>query len=327
MEAGGRRLGFSVQADLRDAASWGQIGRRAEDAGFEAICVSDHPGTAASPFVALAALAHSTSTIQLGTAVLNLGTWQPLSLAAEVATLQVVSGGRAVLGVGAGHTPAEWTATGRAFPSVAERVERMTEIVDATRALLSGEPVTMRTGHVCLEAAQMRWPAGPKIAVPVLVGGNGTGVLGYGARTADMVELTGLGRTLPDGHLHVPDWEPAAVDRRIMLVGGERGSRNVRLGALVQRVAITDDRLDFLSSFRSTLADLMGDDLAPALSVLLETPYLLVGTEDQVLQQLHSNRDRWGMTRYTVRDDAIDALAPIIERLRSGAASRRSEGK
>jgi alkanesulfonate monooxygenase SsuD/methylene tetrahydromethanopterin reductase-like flavin-dependent oxidoreductase (luciferase family) len=86
-------IGFALQADPGDGASWVRIGRRAENAGFEAICVGDHPGLTASPFVARAALAHSTSTILLGTAVLNLGTWEPLSLAAEVATLHLLSGG------------------------------------------------------------------------------------------------------------------------------------------------------------------------------------------------------------------------------------------
>jgi probable F420-dependent oxidoreductase len=318
-----RAIGFSVQANLADAATWAQLGRRAEDVGFEAICVGDHPGTTASPFVALAALAHSTSTIQLGTAVLNMGTWQPLTLAAEVATLHVLSGGRAYLGVGAGHTPAEWTATGRPFPSVAKRVEHMIEVVDATRALLGGGPVTLRTEHVWLEAAQMRWPPGPSPTIPLLVGGNGTGVLRYGARVADMVELTGLGRTLSDGHLHLPAWDPAAVDRRIARLTAEQDGRNVRVGALVQRVLVTDERLDLLRSFRDELAALMGNDVAPALSLLLETPYLLVGSESEIVQQLHSSRDRWGITRYTVRDSAIDAMAPIIDRLRSGASSRQ----
>lgn len=309
------RIGFAVQAGLDDGPSWAQLGRRAEAAGFEAICIGDHPGTSASPFVALAALTQSTSTIHLGTGVLNLGTWQPLSLAAEVATLQVISEGRTFLGVGAGHTPTEWTAIGQSFPSVGARVEHMIKVVEAARALLRGEPVTTRTEHVCLEAAQLRWPPDQTPTVPLLVGGNGTGVLRYGATAADMVELTGLGRTLPDGHQHVPDWSAQALDRRITLIAGAGGGRDIRLGALVQRVVITDERADFLSSFRDRLVAQMGTDLAPPLSALLETPYMLVGTEDQILQQLSDSRDRWGMSRYTVRTEAIDVLAPIIERL------------
>ena len=61
---------------------------------------------------------------------------------------------------------------------------------------------------------------------------------------------------------------------------------------------------------------------APTMSDLVETPYVLVGSEDEILHQLRANRDRWGITRYTVRTEALDALAPIIDRLRLEAGAR-----
>jgi len=114
---GGMRVRVSVQASPRDRASWLGLARDVEAAGFHALYAADHPGSTASPFVALAAAAAVTERIQLGTCVVNAGVWEPLALASEAATLDVVSGGRAVLGVGAGHTPREWTATGRRFPT------------------------------------------------------------------------------------------------------------------------------------------------------------------------------------------------------------------
>ena len=175
----------------------------------------------------------------------------------------------------------------------------------------------MQSGPVRLAQATLRWPSGARPAVPVLVGGNGRGVLRYGARVSDTIELTGAGRTLPDGHLHRPDWDPGSLDRRVELIRGWRGSRPVRLGALVQRVGVVDARVDVLASFREELVGLMGAELVPSLSDLLETPYLLVGTEDEILDQLCRQDARWGITRYTVRADAVDALAPIIERLQT----------
>jgi probable F420-dependent oxidoreductase len=315
----GAVVGFAVQAVPGGAEAWVPLARRAEAAGFEAVCVPDHPGSTTSPFVALAALASTTSTIRLGTAVLNMGRWEPLDLASEVATLQLLSGARCVLGVGAGHTPSEWTTIGRVFPPATERVQRMVEVVEAARALLRGEAVDIDSQHVQLRNAKLRWRTSLPPEPPLLVGGNGPGVLRYGAATADVVELTGLGRTLSDGHLHVPEWDPAAVDRRIALVNATSSGRAIRRGALVQRVVPTTERTDVLASFRAELVELMGEDLAPSLSSLAATPYLLVGTEDEIVRQLHANEDRWGFTRYTVRDEAIDALAPIIERLRAGA--------
>ncbi|MDP1807252.1 MAG: LLM class flavin-dependent oxidoreductase, partial [Acidimicrobiales bacterium] len=125
-------LRVSVQASPRDRASWLALAVDVEAAGFAGLYVSDHPGSGPAPFVALAAAAAVTERIQLGTCVLNAGVWEPMRLATEVATLDVVSGGRAVLGVGAGHTPSEWTSTGRPYPLAAERVDRMEELVTLT---------------------------------------------------------------------------------------------------------------------------------------------------------------------------------------------------
>lgn len=315
-------IGFSLQAEPADGGSWVQLARHAESIGFEGICLGDHPGLGASPFVALAALAQCTSTLELGTAVLNVGTWRPLHLAIEVATLVALSGERVVLGVGAGHNPTEWTATGRPFPTVDQRVEHMAEVVDATLALLRGEVVTQHTDHVQLHEAQLLRPPGPEAVIPLLVGGNGRGVLRYAARAADVIELTGLGRTLPGGRAHVPDWAPTAVDERVALIEAHRGDRPYRLSALVQLCTITDSRPADLRAFRAELADLMGHQRAPTMSDLLETPYVLVGSEDEILHQLCSNRDRWGITRYTVRTEALDAVAPIIDRLRLEGGAR-----
>ncbi|MCM0677447.1 LLM class flavin-dependent oxidoreductase, partial [Micromonospora phytophila] len=97
---------FSLQATPSDAASWLDLARRAEAAGFDALLAADHPGAVTSPFVALAAAGAVTTTLNLGSYVSNAGVREPILLATDVATLDVVSGGRARLGLGAGHTPA-----------------------------------------------------------------------------------------------------------------------------------------------------------------------------------------------------------------------------
>jgi hypothetical protein len=114
---------FSLQALPDDAAGWLDLARRAEEIGFEALYVADHPGSCAAPFVALAAAAAVTSRLRLGSYVANAGVREPILLAADVATLDVVSGGRAVLGLGAGHTPAEWAAVGKVRPGVRARID------------------------------------------------------------------------------------------------------------------------------------------------------------------------------------------------------------
>ncbi|WP_418607684.1 LLM class flavin-dependent oxidoreductase [Georgenia sp. SUBG003] len=98
-------VSVTVQALPRDAASWLDLAREVEARGFDALTTADHPGSIASPFVALAAAGAVTSRIGLGSYVTNGGVREPQHVAADVATLDVVSGGRARLGLGAGHTP------------------------------------------------------------------------------------------------------------------------------------------------------------------------------------------------------------------------------
>jgi alkanesulfonate monooxygenase SsuD/methylene tetrahydromethanopterin reductase-like flavin-dependent oxidoreductase (luciferase family) len=148
---------FSLQVEPQNAAEWLDTARRAEAAGFDTLLTADHPGSCSSPFVALAAAAAVTTTIKLGSYVVNAGVREPMLLAADVATLDVVSGGRAVLGIGAGHTPAEWAAVGLTRPDAQGRVDRCIAVAEATRRLLAGDGVTVDGPHL---AHRRRAPPG-----------------------------------------------------------------------------------------------------------------------------------------------------------------------
>ncbi|GAB3941938.1 hypothetical protein GCM10027614_28120 [Micromonospora vulcania] len=149
---------FSIQASPSDAASWRELAQRAESAGYDALLVGDHPGARPTPFVALAAAASVTSTLGLGSYVSNAGVREPALLAADVATLDLISDGRARFGIGAGHTPAEWRAVGRERPDVAGRVRRCIAVAEAVRALLDGEEVTVDSADLTVHGARLDRP-------------------------------------------------------------------------------------------------------------------------------------------------------------------------
>jgi len=136
----------SVQGRFVNQTQWVELAKATDHSGFDCLYVADHLGSSATPFAALAAAAVVTDTVRPGTCVLNAGLREPLSLAAELATLDALSSGRTVFGVGAGHTPAEWTMLGLEYPQAGERVDRLIELVSAVRLLLTGEPVTTRGG-------------------------------------------------------------------------------------------------------------------------------------------------------------------------------------
>lgn len=299
----------SVQAQPESAESWPALARRVEEAGFGALLAADHPGVAASPFVALGAAAAVTSRIGLGTYVSQAGVREPLLLASDVATLDVVSGGRAMLGIGAGHTPAEWAMLGAERPGAADRVARCLAVAEACRALLAGEEFSSDGPFVRARGARLDAPRPVRQPVPLTVGGGNAELLRWAGRHADVVGLSGLGRTLPDGHMHEVRWRPSEVDRQLGLVAeGAAGRAEAPvLEALVQAVEITSDA----EGAARELAARLEADPADVLAV----PYVWIGTEEEILAELAAYRRRWGITRYVVREAALEAVAPLLGRL------------
>ncbi|MGY6500789.1 MAG: TIGR03621 family F420-dependent LLM class oxidoreductase [Acidimicrobiales bacterium] len=298
---------ITVQAAPTDRGSWLALAAEVERHGFAGLAVADHPGSGPAPFVALSAAAAVTERIRLGTCVVNAGVWEPISLATEVATLDVISGGRALLGVGAGHTPSEWTATGRPYPSAAERVAHMIELVEATTALLS-EPVVSRDGaHLTLLDATLGELRPVQDPLPVLVGGNGDRVLTFAAAHADVVGVTGLGRTLADGHRHEVDWSPEALDRIRGLVAAGAAGRDTppHVEALVQHVEITDDA----RSAAQRLADRIDGTTAEH---VLEAPFVWIGTAEEIAGRLDRHHRDLGIDRYVIREPAMDAARQVM---------------
>jgi probable F420-dependent oxidoreductase len=277
---------FSLQALPDDAAGWLDLARRAEEIGFEALYVADHPGSCASPFVALAAAAAVTSQLRLGSYVVNAGVREPILLASDVATLDVVSGGRAILGLGAGHTPAEWAAIGKVRPGVRARVDHCIAVAEQTRRMLAGDG--------------MDQPRPVQDPVPLLIGGGNTRLLGWAAEHADIIGLAGLGRTLDDGHRHEARWSGDQIDAQVELAGGKP------IEALVQLVQVTDDAGAVYAEWR--------DESSPSEDVLAASPYMLVGTIEEIAAKIKAVESRWGITRFAVRRSAIDVVEALLRR-------------
>jgi probable F420-dependent oxidoreductase len=120
---------------------------RAEAAGFDSVWLGEHhnsPLLYPAPLVSLAAIASRTHRLRLGTAVLLLPLYQPLRVAEEAAMVDVISGGRLILGVGVGYAPEEFAAFG--IP-LEERGSRMDEAIPLLRRLWSEETITHHGRH------------------------------------------------------------------------------------------------------------------------------------------------------------------------------------
>lgn len=298
---------FGVQISSLDPAELVRLATRAENAGFDVVSLSDHVGDdGPSPLPALGVVAAATRSIRIGTLVLNGDMRNPVQLAWEVSTLDHLSGGRMELGLGAGHTPQEYTATGLAMDPPAVRKARLTETVELVRSLLDGNEVTTIGRYHQVDGARV--PRSVQERLPILVGGNGDALLTHAARHADIIGLQGLGVTQPDGHRHTVRWDPSWLDHQVAHIVGSAGDRlaDVELNALVQVVRVTDHREAVLAEICGAMPDLPMEHARV-------TPYLAVGTPEEIADQFLAARQRWGITYFSVRD--VDAFEPVIRRV------------
>ena len=299
----------SVQAEPTDLDSWLDLARHLESSGFHALLAGDHPGSGASPWPALGSAAAVTGTLKLGTYVIQAGVREPAHVAADAATLDLLAPGRVLLGVGAGHTPREWEDLGRQRPAPAERAGRLAEFVEVVARLLHGETVAHDGQYLTLRGAQLDGlPTGHR--VQLVVGGGHPEVLRAGARHADVVGLSGLGRTLPDGHYHEVRWSDTDLRRQLQLVRDEaqRAGRAPASEALVQVVAVTEDRAAVVEQISSDAPGASADDIA-------HTPFALVGTYEEMAAQMRAQASAFGITRYVVREPAIPDIEHVLRLL------------
>ena len=267
----------------------------------------DHVADGWSPLIPLMAIAECTTNLHICPLVLNNDFHHPVHLARELASLDHLSGGRLEVGIGAGHSFNEYEAIGQRFDPPSVRKARLAESVEILRRLLDGEAVTYAGEHYRLE--QVRTLRSQQNHVPLLVGVNGRRALAHAARHADIIGLTMLGRTLQDGHHHEVRWEPERLDATVNYIREQAQARwdQLELNVLVQAVVVTDDKRKAAELMASRIPGLSIDDA-------LSTPFLAIGSHDEIADHLVACRDRWGISYFSVRD--IDAFAPVIGRLR-----------
>lgn len=168
------------------ARAWARIldlARLADEAGFESIRVADHlqnisqhdEAPTFEAFTVLTAVALATERVRLGPGVACTSFRNPAFLAKMMTTLDVASGGRAEIGLGAGWNEWEWRGYGYGFPPVAERLRHLRESLEVITRMLAPGRATFAGELVRVEGAICE-PKGLQAAIPVIVGGNGQNV-------------------------------------------------------------------------------------------------------------------------------------------------------
>jgi alkanesulfonate monooxygenase SsuD/methylene tetrahydromethanopterin reductase-like flavin-dependent oxidoreductase (luciferase family) len=174
-------------AGVEPSAAWSRsvaIAREAEDLGFESLWAFDHMHTTPDPtdeitlesHTVLSNLAAHTRTIRLGHIVACAGYRNAALMAKMISTLDVVSGGRAELGIGAGWKRDEWEAYGYGFPPTRERLAILGDALEVTTRMLAPGRASWDGPHMRARNA-INEPRGAQLPrIPIMVGGNGPSV-------------------------------------------------------------------------------------------------------------------------------------------------------
>ena len=307
------RFGVNV-GRAASRAEWTDKARKIEDHGYSTLTVPDHmySGDAGllAPMPALVSAADATKHLRVGTMVLNNDLRHPVLIAREAATIDLLTDGRFQLGLGAGHVKSEYDQAGLPFDEGPTRVERLGEAVTIVKRLFAGGPVTFTGRHYRVTGHTIYPRPLQRPHPPILVGGNAPRLLALAAKEADIVGLTGITFRRGGAESDVSAFRAESVDQSVALVRETAQDRydRLELSALVQRVVVTDDRQQAAEELSRRWPSLRAEDLR-------SSPYVLIGTVDELVEDLQARRKRWDVSYYVVFEAFLDAFAPVVARL------------
>lgn len=306
-----RPFRFSVQASRADSArAWRELARKAEDLGYSTLFVPDHLDDQLGPLVALATAAAVTESLRVGSLVFDNDYRHPVVLAKEAATLDLLSEGRLELGLGAGWMRSDYDASGIPFDAPGVRVDRMVEGLEVMKALWSTGRCTFSGRHYEVRDALGSPRPRTRPRPTLLIGGGGRRVLSIAAREADIV---GFNTSLTAGYVG-PEAAASALPERfhervawVREAAGERFA-GLELQCHTFLCQVTPDRRD--------LAEHMAPMFGLAPEAALDVPLLLVGTVEEICDDLLRRREAFGFSYWTIQGDAMESFAPVVARLR-----------
>jgi|DEB0MinimDraft_10_1074344.scaffolds.fasta_scaffold07992_4 probable F420-dependent oxidoreductase len=298
-----------MAAKASSGADWVATARKAEELGYSALLMPDHYGDQLGVIPALTAAAAATTNLRVGSLVFANDFRHPALLAKDTATIDLLSDGRLEVGVGAGWMDDDYRWTGVPHDSAGTRISRMIEAIEVLRGLWGPEPFSYSGEHYTItEMNGMPKPVqagGP----PLIVGGGGKRVLSTAARLADIVGVNPNVGAGSFGPAAIASMSADATDEKLTWVRDAAGDRfdDLEISILKFVTNVTDDR--------DTVAEKVGGAMGIDAATILASPHTMVGSAEQIADELVEQRDRWQGSYVTVQLDAIDTFAPVVAAL------------
>jgi probable F420-dependent oxidoreductase len=291
------------------------IARKAEAVGCSCLVLPDHLIGQYAPIPVLAAVAATTDRLRIGTFVLNTSLRHPAVLAQDLATLDVLSGGRLEIGLGAGWNKPEHDAIGIPFEPVGVRIERLTETIAVLKGCFSegsfsfsGEHFTITDHDGVPNPTQRPHP-------PIFIGGGGRRLLTLAGREAQIV---GLAPRLVQGERPRVDARSITAAAAEEKIGWIRAAAGDRFGDLELNTypsggptVVTSDPLAEARRRADRIREQTGVELTS--EEILDSPHVFIGSVDDLKRKFTDLRERFGISSFLIDD--LDALTPVVEEL------------
>ena len=306
-----RPFRFAVQGQRASSAvEWKEKVRKAEALGYDTFLMADHFGPQLSIAPALAVAAEATTALRIGQLVLQNDLYHPAPLAKETATLDLLSGGRMELGIGAGGSyPPDFDWTGIPFNPPGQRIERLRESIAVLRGLFANGPFSFEGRHFTIKDYDGQPKPIQKPHPPILIGAGGKRMLELAAKEADIIgPLPAMGPS--GGDFSLAEMTIAGLTEKVEYVRQVAGDRfeRIELNSLTQVLNVTDDRQGAIEKLSAEWEQDPAD--------WRESPFLLIGSVEQIAEDIREYRERLGFTYFVLRDYMMDDFAPILARLK-----------
>jgi probable F420-dependent oxidoreductase len=296
-------------ATSRDA--WVSTARKAEDLGYATFLVDDHLSRRFAPIAALAAAAEATHVLRVGSCVFGNDFRHPVVLAKEAASLDVLSGGRFELGIGTGYERADYDQTGIPLDPPGVRVSRLAEAVQIIKGAFADAPFSFAGRYYTIRALNGLPKPLQRPHPLIFIGGGSRRILSIAAQEADIVGINV--KTTAAGGFDVLSITPDATAQKVAWVRHAAGARfaALELQLLVPFMRVTDNRYQAAAQF--VQAWQLTEVVRP--EHILDSPHALIGTVDQIVEDLLARRECYGVSYVAVFEEQMDMFAPIVARL------------
>ena len=305
-----RPFRFGIQEHRAPSArAWKEKARQVEALGYATLCLPDHFTDQLGPVAALMAAADATTRLRVGSLVFDNDYRHPVVLTKDAATLDLLSDGRLELGLGAGWLASDYEQAGIPFDRPGTRISRLEEALKIIKGLFTGEPFTFTGRHYRVAGIEGSPLPVQKPHPPILLGGGGRRMLGLAAREADIVNVN---FDLREGAVNrnlVRTGFAGATDEKLRWITDAAGDRlgRIELSVTIFLANITDDR--------EAVAAVMAAGFGAEPEDILAMPHFLIGTVDQVVEDLQRRRERYGISYVIVPGEVDETFAPVVARL------------